>query len=130
MASPPPSGCPVRASAASPAADSSSGCPVLHSADAIDPSNMMPAPNQQPRSGQQLSLSQERVKSTIPRGSAEGEWVYPSEQMFFNAMIRKGWKFKEEELKPEDMKHIIAIHNKNNEEAWQEILKWEALHAK
>jgi hypothetical protein len=28
------------------------------------------------------------------------------------------------------MKHIISIHNKNNEEAWKEILKWEAMHAK
>jgi len=28
------------------------------------------------------------------------------------------------------MTHIIAIHNRNNEEAWQEILKWEALHAR
>merc|ERR1712150_467048 len=24
---------------------------------------------------------------------------------------------------------IIKIHNANNEEAWQEVLKWEALHA-
>ena len=28
------------------------------------------------------------------------------------------------------MSHIISIHNKNNEEAWNEILKWEAMHAK
>ena len=28
------------------------------------------------------------------------------------------------------MEHIIAIHNKNNEEAWKEIIKWETLHAK
>ena len=28
------------------------------------------------------------------------------------------------------MDHIIKIHNANNESAWQEVLKWEALHAK
>lgn len=28
-----------------------------------------------------------------------------------------------------DMAHIIRIHNVNNEVAWQEVLKWEALHA-
>ena len=116
MASPPPSGCPVRASAASPAADGSSGCPVLH--DAIDPSNMMPAPNQQPRSGQQLSLSQERVKSTIPRGSAECEWVYPSEQMFYNALHRKG---KADGVQEHLMNSVVAIHNNMNERAWKQV---------
>ena len=33
-------------------------------------------------------------------------------------------------MKQEDMSHIIAIHNRNNEEAWREVLKWEALHAR
>lgn len=28
------------------------------------------------------------------------------------------------------MDHIIKIHNANNEQAWQEVLKWEALHAR
>jgi cytochrome c heme-lyase len=27
------------------------------------------------------------------------------------------------------MDHIIKIHNANNESAWQEVLKWEAMHA-
>ena len=27
------------------------------------------------------------------------------------------------------MESIIKIHNRNNEEAWQEVLKWEAFHA-
>ena len=44
--------------------------------------------------------------------------------------VVQGWKWQDWELKPEDMKHIIDIHNRNNEEAWQEVLKWEALHAK
>lgn len=42
----------------------------------------------------------------------------------------QGWNWKEWKLKQDDMKHIISIHNKNNEEAWKEVLKWEAMHAK
>ena len=48
--------------------------------------------------------------------------------MFWNAMLRKGWKWKKDDIKPNDMDHIIKIHNANNEQAWQEVLKWEALH--
>ena len=92
----------------------------------------MPLSPNEPLVGQDFPLSVDRQVSTIPKSSGkDGEtWVYPSEQMFFNAMIKKGWKYSEEELKPEDMRHIITIHNKNNEDAWQEVLKWEALHAK
>lgn len=45
-------------------------------------------------------------------------------------MLRKGWRWKDEDIEPEVMGHIIQIHNANNEQAWQEILKWEALHAR
>ena len=48
----------------------------------------------------------------------------------FCVFISQGWHWSGDQLKPEDMKHIIAIHNRNNEEAWQEVLKWEALHAR
>ena len=50
--------------------------------------------------------------------------------MFWNAMLRKGWRWKEEDIKQKDMQDIIMIHNANNEQAWLEVLKWEALHAK
>ncbi|KAK4475664.1 hypothetical protein MN116_000933 [Schistosoma mekongi] len=36
---------------------------------------------------------------------------------------------RDNDIKPEDMNNIIHIHNVNNELAWREILKWEALHA-
>lgn len=49
--------------------------------------------------------------------------------MFWNAMLRKGWRWKDEDLSQKDMDHIIKIHNANNEQAWLEVLKWEALHA-
>ena len=89
----------------------------------------MPPPNQQPSPGQPFLLPTERQTSTIPRGGTEQNWVYPSQQMFWNAMLRKGWKWEKDDLKQEDMDNIIRIHNTNNEQAWQEVLKWEAFHA-
>ncbi|XP_068438076.1 holocytochrome c-type synthase-like isoform X3 [Clinocottus analis] len=95
----------------------------------IDPSNMMPPPNQVPAQDQPFALPLAREESTIPRHNMEKNWVYPSEQMFWNAMLRKGWRWREDDLGAQDMTNIIKIHNTNNEQAWQEILKWEALHA-
>ncbi|XP_063769020.1 holocytochrome c-type synthase isoform X1 [Eleginops maclovinus] len=95
----------------------------------IDPSNMMPPPNQTPAPDQPFSLDLVREESTIPRHNSENKWVYPSEQMFWNAMLRKGWRWREDDLGSQDMTNIIKIHNTNNEQAWQEILKWEAMHA-
>lgn len=50
--------------------------------------------------------------------------------MFWNAMLRKGWKWQEGDIKQGDMDAIIKIHNINNENAWQIVLMWEAAHAK
>lgn len=44
-------------------------------------------------------------------------------------MLRKGWRWQGSEIEPKDMSNIIKIHNVNNEVAWQEVLKWEAMHA-
>jgi len=112
-----------------------SECPAaagdLQSAE-VDKRNMMPPPNQMPAPDQPFPLPTERVASTIPKaGSKDGEtWQYPSQQMFWNAMLRKGWRWKEEDIEQKDMADIIRIHNANNEQAWREILKWEALHYK
>jgi len=129
-------------------ASPASECPVMHGTTSkmtesdcpasagilindLDPTNMMPPANQQPSPGQPFPLSTERQQSTIPRAGKPGEcWVYPSQQMFWNAMLRKGWSWKKEALSPADMGNIIRIHNANNEEAWREVLKWEAMHAK
>lgn len=62
--------------------------------------------------------------SNIPKAGTEDEnWVYPSPQMFWNAMLRKGWRWKDDDLSQEDMDNIIRIHNINNELAWQEVRK-------
>lgn len=93
----------------------------------------MPPANQNPAPDQPFPLPTNRQTSTIPKATEDGSkqfWVYPSQQMFWNAMLRKGWQWKKDELKQNDMDNIIKIHNANNEQAWQEVLKWEALHAK
>lgn len=51
-----------------------------------------------------------------------GNWVYPSEKMFFDAMKRKG----NDNARTADMRVVVPIHNAVNERAWKEILQWEA----
>jgi len=124
-----PSECPMHASAN---AANLSECPSNPNAPAssdINPLNMMPPPNQRPSPDQPFELPIERQKSSIPRAGTDQTWVYPSQQMFWNAMLRKGWRWKDEDVDQSTMDSIIKIHNANNEEAWQEVLKWEALHA-
>lgn len=88
------------------------------------------------------ALGQNRQVSTIPRSTAPGalfdaarpsnhesetgadartgNWVYPSEKMFFDAMKRKG-----HDTRVADMKTVVPIHNAVNERAWVEIKEWE-----
>ena len=66
--------------------------------------------------------------------------MYPSEQMFFNAMRRKGWSPREEDMARCELRtrsavrcllcvsSVVAIHNTVNERAWREVLAWEVLH--
>lgn len=106
------------------------GCPVVTSD--FNPSNLMPQSSNQPTPGQSQPLGRQRVPSTIPVGDdgrpAHQEadspvWMYPSEQMFYNAMKRKGWSPSEH-----DMQSVVAIHNGVNERAWSEVLQWEKMH--
>ncbi|MCJ1383065.1 Cytochrome c1 heme lyase [Xylographa soralifera] len=49
-----------------------------------------------------------------------GNWIYPSERMFFEAMKRKNY-----DPVATDMTSIVPIHNAVNEKAWKEIKDWE-----
>ena len=51
---------------------------------------------------------------------ATGNWIYPSERMFFEAMKRKG-----HDPRAADMRTVVPIHNAVNERAWAEIKAWE-----
>lgn len=105
------------------------------------------APAAQPSPQPPSNLDTNRVVSTIPRiasmspdcpvdhgasanpanhevesgaDAATGNWVYPSEKMFSDAMKRKGYDARET-----DMKTVVPIHNAVNEKAWEHIKKWE-----
>mmetsp|Transcript_19583 Transcript_19583/g.31693 ORF Transcript_19583/g.31693 Transcript_19583/m.31693 type:complete len:166 (+) Transcript_19583:169-666(+) len=90
-----------KASGASDASSDSGACPA--SPAMVNESNMMPDPNQKRAAQQSGSLSTARVSSTIPisernkdlpahQRDAKVTWQYPSEQMFYNAILRKGWR--------------------------------------
>ena len=79
----------------------------------------MPTLSQMPASHQAVALPTERETSSIPRDQAS-KWEYPSPQQFYNALVRKGWETPEEHVET-----MVQIHNFLNEQAWQEILKWE-----
>jgi len=81
---------------------------------------------------QKANLSVVRTVSTIPKSSSTEtpehqpsgahNWVYPSEQQYYNAMKRKGYSPNEK-----DTPVILAIHNVVNEQGWSKICEWEAL---
>jgi len=64
--------------------------PVPSDKSDIDPTNMMPPANQMPSPDQPFLLPTDRQKSSIPNPNTGQPWVYPSQQMFWNAMKRKG----------------------------------------
>ena len=93
-------------------------------------------------------LSQERAISSIPRtipspqtptpsstppSNAEtetgphpsGNWIYPSETQFFNAVMSKQTTSDPNALLS-SISHIIPIHNAVNERAWSLVRSWEA----
>ena len=130
------------------AAPASGACPIDHSkggppagaggavrargtaynvyAQPLDPSNQMPAvAAQAPSPGQRLPLSTTRVQASIRKGGTEGTWTYPSPQMFWNALVRKG---KADGVDETDMDSVVSIHNEMNERAWAQLVRWEGLH--
>jgi len=90
--------------------------------------NMMVEERQRPSVGQITPLPTNRQRSNIPKGDItpghqeEGaaQWEYPSQQMFFNAMKRKGHGPKESE-----MSTVVGMHNAVNERSWGLLMEWE-----
>ena len=114
-----PAKCPIDHTAKSTPADAPAQCPIDHSGSSLDPRNQMPTLSQAPAAHQSIALPVAREESTIPRDD-EGRWEYPSPQQFYNALVRKGWETPEEHVEV-----MVQIHNFLNEQAWQEIVKWE-----
>ncbi|KAL7541588.1 hypothetical protein ACHAXR_011656 [Thalassiosira sp. AJA248-18] len=121
-----------------------SECPVK--VNKSTPASIEEAANhsQIPAPGQRIHLSTQRVISSIPRGDAEDtaplstennnkpssipahqptnshRWQYPSEQQFYNAMLKKGYR------PPVDaIPDTLRIHNAVNERSWSQVCKWE-----
>lgn len=116
-----PQSCPVDHEARKVWLNGGEGCPVDHtneacSSDRIDQNASLNSGQRDTTTG----LSLEREVSSIPRAGVQGNWVYPSQKQFFDAMKRKSF-----DPNPSDMQTIIPIHNAVNERAWMEILKWE-----
>lgn len=132
-----PGGCPVKhtSSSATNSNSATSECPVKYKnpnvynvySQKIDPKNQMPlAANQQPAADQQTNLCKDRVSSSIPKGGTDADtWLYPSPQMFWNALVRKN---KTEGASETDIDAVIAVHNNMNETTWKQVLSWEDIH--
>lgn len=81
-----------------------------------------------PRSSKPGDLTAEAAAAVPPANmevetgadQASGNWIYPSERMFFEAMKRKG-----HDPRADDMRTVVPIHNAVNERAWAEIKAWE-----
>ena len=92
----------------------------------LDPRNNMPTVARQMMApGQKTPISTDRQQSTIPKSGTGGTWVYPSPQMFYNALVRKG---KADDVKEKDMAAVVSVHNSMNEDTWRRVLTWERLH--
>jgi len=79
---------------------------------------------------QKAILGTTRNVSSIPKSdftpghqpAGIDQWVYPSEQQYYNAMKRKGYEVKESEVSA-----VLAIHNLVNEEGWSRVKEWESI---
>jgi len=78
--------------------------------------------SQKPADNQVVKLPTTREESTIPRGSGDGNWEYPSPQQMYNALLRKGYS----DTDITAVESMVSVHNFLNEGAWGEILGWEA----
>ncbi|KAJ5569912.1 uncharacterized protein N7459_009342 [Penicillium hispanicum] len=68
------------------------------------------------------------AESETGRDEASGNWIYPSEKQFFEALMRKGNTPASTSSASElatSVASIIPIHNAVNERAWKQILEWE-----
>lgn len=71
--------------------------------------------------GQIISLPTKRTVSSIPRLDINENWIYPSPQQMYHAILRKGQR----DIPEEAVEPMVEIHNFLNESAWNEIKKWE-----
>lgn len=93
--------------------------------EVLNPRNMMPEMPQTPAATQSMDLKKDREVSSIPKTGEAGNWVYPSPQQFYHALLRKN-----KEAEAEAMDDVVYGHNVTNERSWKAVLDWEKLHSK
>lgn len=113
-----------------------SSCPVPHNSPGLsreqsqepsmlsklNPLNYMFQTISQERApNQTYVLPTERDESSIPRGTGDGNWEYPSPQQMYNALLRKGYT----DTDITAVESMVAVHNFLNEGAWGEVVEWE-----
>lgn len=102
------------AAASTPAAPITGGLSTDREISTI-PRTTMPSPSEMAAAAAPANREQETGAD-----EASGNWIYPSQRMFFDAMKRKG-----HDPRSNDMQTIVPIHNAVNERAWADIKRWE-----
>ncbi|KAE8150163.1 cytochrome c/c1 heme-lyase [Aspergillus avenaceus] len=94
--------------------------------DPVSKEASAPAPAPSPYSASHGTPS--NAESETGHDEKSGNWIYPSERQFFEALMRKG-NTPTSTSSPKELAtsvaSIIPIHNAVNERAWQQILEWE-----
>lgn len=98
---------------------SQSACPVDQNQE-LNPNNMMPDIKNAPHPDQSITLDTKKTNSSILKSDGKSVWEYPSPQQFYNALKRKGWDTRED-----DVETMVNIHNFLNEECWKQVIDWE-----
>lgn len=111
--------CPYTPSDESPSESSASGPSRFAK---YNPLNYMFSDLSQDRAtNQTVNLPIDREPSTIPKGTGDGNWEYPSPQQMYNALLRKGYT----DTDATAVESMVSVHNFLNEGAWAEIVEWE-----
>lgn len=115
----PPSSCPVPHDQRHPAASEEPSQGLLSK---LNPLNyMFREISNKPAQNQSIVLPVERDPSSIPKGTGDGNWEYPSPQQMYNALLRKGHT----DTDITAVESMVSVHNFLNEGAWAEIVEWE-----
>ncbi|KAK2793526.1 Cytochrome c1 heme lyase [Onygenales sp. PD_12] len=91
-------------------------------------STSAPSPYAQPNPLAASHASPSNDEAETGHDPRSGNWIYPSERQFFEALMRKNIPTSATSAKDlaTSVASIIPIHNAVNERAWSEILSWES----
>ncbi|EEH18495.1 hypothetical protein PABG_07556 [Paracoccidioides brasiliensis Pb03] len=87
-----------------------------------------PSPYASPTSTTASHINPSNDEAETGHDSRTGNWIYPSERQFFDALLRKNTPTSATSATDlaTSIASIIPIHNAVNERAWSEILAWES----